>query len=124
MRAAALRDLAPGPEILKSKTSKQFGFRTGCVAAVLAVVSALLSIAPFTPAIVLTGLTLPAAAVATWLGAWRLGAFSFYWSLLAIMAFPTITPRWLESSFGVAYLSGLVIGAVLYLHYRRAGPGR
>ena len=104
--------------IFDLKNSKQFGFWSGLVAAVLAVVSALLSIAPFTPAVVLTAVILPAAVVATWFGAWRLGVFGFYWTLLAIVAFPTVTPTWLEASFGAAYLIGLALGTVLYLQYR------
>ena len=94
------------------------------MAAVLAVISALLSIAPFTPAIVLTAVTLPAAVIATWFGAWRLGVFGFYWTLLAIIAFPTVTPAWLEASVGAAYLTGLVLGIALYLHYRGVAAGR
>lgn len=103
---------------------KQFAFWLGCLAAALALVSALLSIAPFTPAIVLTALTMPAAVIATWLGAWRLGIFSFYWTLLAIIAFPNIAPSRLEASIGLAYPLGLLLGAALYLHYRYASTAR
>lgn len=104
--------------------SKRFGFWSGCIASVVAVVSAFLSFAPFTPAVVLTAVTMPAAVVATWLGAWRLGVFSFFWTLLAIIAFPTVTPHALETYIGSAYLFGAVLGAVLYLQYRNASVSR
>lgn len=123
MQGRALHDLTLEKSILELKKNQHVGLWSGSVAAVLAVVSALLSIAPFTPAILLTALTLPAAVVAAWLGAWRLAAFGLYWTLLAIIAFPTITPTWLEACIGIFYLLGLVLGAVLYLQYRQAAAG-
>ncbi|NNF17855.1 MAG: hypothetical protein HKN70_14015 [Gammaproteobacteria bacterium] len=106
--------------MMASNARKRFGLWLGWVAAALAAVSALLSIAPFTPAIVLTALTLPGAVAATWLGARRLGVFGFYWIVLAFIAFPTITPSWLEVYVVIAYPLGLVLGVALYLHYRKS----
>lgn len=103
---------------------KQLGFWLGFVAALLAVVAAFLSPAPFTPAIVLTVLTMPAALGAVALGAWRLGIFGAYWTLVAIIAFPTITPARLEASFVFAYPLGLLVGGALYLHYRNTSMAR
>jgi len=109
---------------LVSNLKQRLGIWLGSVGAMLAVVAAFLTIAPFTPAIVLTVLTMLAAIVAIWFGAWRIGVFGLYWTLVAILAFPNVTPTQLEVALLLAYPFGLVIGGTLFLHYRRSRAAR
>ena len=104
---------------MKSRT----GFALGIVAATLAVVSALGSVAPFTAAVMLSFFSLPASVLSVWLGAWRLGLFGFYWSLLSMFAFPSVVPPSLERVLFLAFALGLVLGVALYWNfciYRKA----
>ncbi len=90
---------------------------------VLAAVAFVPSAAGFTPAIGLSVMALLAAIGATLLGAWRTGALALVLVGATILVNPVFFPRdeliRVEYVFIGAPFAVVLLGAVLYLHYRK-----
>ncbi len=76
--------------------------------------------APFTPALFLYFITLPAAVTAIVLGSWRTGFLAVYWIASGIVVFPGVwnPPIGIEFLLMVLFGGGLTIGCALYIQYR------
>jgi hypothetical protein len=105
---------------MASNLKQHFGVWLGSTAALLATVSAFLTLAPFTPAIVTTVFTIPVGIAAISLSAWRVGVLALYWAVVAIMAFPNVIPKQFEVVFLLAYPLGVIFGVALFIHYRKS----
>ena len=93
----------------------------GSIALVMAMLSFVLSSAPFTPAIALVVLSVPLALFAGLLGSWRLAVVTIYFSIASLFVVPISS----ELSFRIDYLLvlmgvvGAVIGVVLFYEHKR-----
>lgn len=77
----------------------------------LAALCAYLASAPFTPAIVAVGITLPLGIVGLGAGRWRTGFLAVYWSIVAFIAFFTLVNSSHAGDAAVLWLFAL--GALL-----------
>ena len=102
-----------------SNKKQKIGFWSGFLGAGLALLSSFASAAPFTPAVFLALLTGPMALIAIRFGAWRIGVFGLYWTLLTVLVSPNVLPMRFERAIVFMYLSGLAFGVGLVLHYRQ-----
>ena len=95
------------------------GFAAGSLAFLLSFVSAYLSSAPFTPAVIVIVLTLPLAAFAIYRGARRTGWLAVYWSGCAILASYTLqnASRAGDKMLLFAYAFGLVLTLLAFIYY-------
>jgi Na+/H+ antiporter NhaA len=98
--------------------SERIGMFIGSVACILAVASAHLSFAPFTPAIVSVFATVPLGIFAFLLGAKHTGILALYWSAATIVAFPNVVPADWSGILYLVYFFGIGLGISLYIHYR------
>lgn len=78
--------------------------------------------APFTPAVLLCGVTLPASLVIGVLGAWRLSLIGVWFGFSALIASPMsgVEPFRLDRFMVFVSLVGGILGIILAVHYRRA----
>jgi len=89
------------------------------VSLLVAVASAFLASAPFTPSIVAVVVTLPIGVFGVFAGRWRTGCLTIYWSLTALVAFFTLVN---SSQIGdtvllLAYAVGLCLSAALVFSF-------
>lgn len=105
--------------------SKRSARTLGWAIVALCLVVGVLGAAPFTPAVVLVALLLPAAAFVAWHGAVVAGLLSLVLCTLALAVSPLSTAQLFESPLAVAWLSlgsvAVVLGAV---HGSRANGSR
>lgn len=97
----------------------------GCATVTLSLVVALLSAAPFTPAVLLVAFLLPAAAVLAWKGASIAGSLSLVFCALALVLSPMRMAQLLEWPAVVAWVSiaslAVVAGIVSTVRSGRKG---
>ena len=94
------------------------GYWMGAIAVSLAVPSAFLTSALFTPAIAAIVITLPLGLVALLMKAWRTGSLAIYWALTSILALPNVSNTALLSVLLLlAYLVGILAIVVLTRQY-------
>lgn len=98
--------------------SRNIGLSIGSVASVLAVVSALLSFAPFTPAVVSVIVTVPLGIIAVLLGAGRTGFLSLYWSVTTVVASPNVVPPDWTGLLIAVYVFGVGLAIGFYIHFK------
>jgi hypothetical protein len=91
----------------------------GSLSLFVAVPSALLAFAPFTPAVVTVIATVPLGACAALMGAWRTGCLSVYWGLAAVVASPNLLP---DFAGPLAYTIGVIMAGILLFNYRYYRP--
>lgn len=89
------------------------------IALVLALLAFALGSAPFTPALLLTAIALPLAALAAWLGAWRQAVLALYFSCAAWAGVPLAQKLSVRIDYSLLFLAflGLVGALVLYCGY-------
>jgi len=95
-----------------------YGVLLGSIGALLGAVAAMLSFAPFTPAVFTVLLTAPLGLVAIILGAWRTGLLALYWAGAAILVFPNTLPAGASELSVAAYPVGIILAVVLLFQYR------
>ena len=100
---------------------KKFGLLLGGFATLLSVVAFILGSAPFTPAIALTYVSVPAAFVSYLLGASRLPILAVYFSALTWFTVPLseVLPVRVDYLLALCFVLGCILGVVLYANYRR-----
>ena len=101
--------------------SKKIGRIVGGVALVLAIVSSLLSFAPFTPAVAAVVVTVPLALIAVLLGVWHTGVLALYWSAAIVLVFPEVIPVSWEWLTIVVYAVGICLTIWLLLRQDKEG---
>ena len=96
--------------------------RVGCwlgsITFVVAFLSTLLAIAPFTPAAATFLITLPLGLTAYLLGARRMGGLALIWAVLTVLATPNM-PDWVGAIAAACALASLIALPFFWLSYRR-----
>jgi hypothetical protein len=104
-----------------STIGEKFGVWLGGFALLLSLIAYILGSAPFTPAIVLTYVSVPAAFLTYLLGASRLSILAVYFGALAWFVVPLseALPIRLDYLLALCFGLGFVLGVFLYANYRR-----
>jgi hypothetical protein len=98
----------------------------GSISLMMALISFGVGFAPFTPAMILTVVSIPLAIVSWVLGAFRLGIASLYFGCAAWMPFilPTGGPIRHDYLIAVLGVMGIVISGILFRGYLRTSLDR
>lgn len=93
---------------------------SGSVALVLSMIAFVLGIAPLTPAIFLTVITLPLAVLSYILGTRRLALLTTYWIAASFLTVPVSQALQFQIDYLLVFLGigGLALTAILYFKYR------
>ena len=103
---------------MSESSNSKTGVFLGSLSLIIAIPSAFLAFAPFTPAIVTTVLSAPLALTAIVLGAPRTGLLALLWVLATFAGIPNLPHPAETISVGLALLS-IALAPVLLLNYRR-----
>ena len=103
---------------MQPKTARA-GCWAGSIGLVIAIPSALLATAPFTPGIVTVGITAPLAICAIWLRAYRTGALAVTWAILTVLALPNM-PDFIGAFALVTALLSIIAMPFLWHNYRHS----
>ena len=103
-----------------SRIGAKAGAWLGGIALLLSLIAYALGSAPFSPALILTYISAPAAILAYLLGASRLPILAVYFGALAWYVVPLseALPIRLDYLLALFFLLGCILGVILYANYR------
>jgi len=100
---------------------EKLGISLGIVSVLLSLMAYVLGSAPFTPALVITYVSIPTAFMAFLLGAARLAILAVYFGTLAWFTVPlsAALPLRIDYLLALCFALGCILGLFFYANYRR-----